>query len=341
VRVEEQPDCSEQGGERAACLTLRDWRQNRLEVQSFHGMVTASPQMRAFFTRLERVARSEAAVLIRGETGTGKELVARAIHDLSSRRDGPFRAINCATLTPEMMVSELFGHVRGAFTGAVRARKGAFELADGGTLFLDEIAELPLDLQARLLRVIQEQNFVPLGGTEPTQVDVRILSATHKALRREAEAGRFREDLMYRVRVVPIFLPRLAERENDVAALTWNFIDAFNARGNRQIERISVEAMRAMCGYGWPGNIRELRNAIEHAFAVGEGPLLMLDDLPPEFYSPSIVAPRPPADPAVAERAEIEAALQTTGGRKAAAAEQLGMSRSTLWRKMRELGLQS
>ena len=307
-------------------------------------MVTASPQMQTFFTRLERVARSNAAVLIRGETGTGKELVARAIHDLSPRAGGPFRAINCATLTPEMMVSELFGHVRGAFTGAVRSRKGAFALADGGTLFLDEIAELPLDLQARLLRVLQEKSFVPLGGTEPVRVDVRILSATHKALRREVEAGRFREDLMYRVRVVPLFLPRLADRENDVAALTWKFIRDFNDQGGRQIERISTGAMKSLCRYGWPGNVRELLNVVEHAFAVGIGPVLVLDDLPPEFQEAAApttpAAARPHAPEAHGERDAIVAALRETNNRKAEAAALLGMSRSTLWRKMRELGLQ-
>ena len=312
-------------------------------VTEFHGMVTVSDEMRRLFATLERVARSDAAVLVRGETGTGKELVARAIHDLSPRRRGPFRALNCATLTPELMVSELFGHVRGAFTGATRDREGAFALADGGTLFLDEIAELPLDLQARLLRVLQEQEFIPLGGTRPLRVDVRILSATHKALRREVEAGRFREDLMYRVRVVPLFLPRLADRVGDIEALAWRFIRAFNVRdgAQRTLTEIDATALAALQGYPWPGNIRELRNVIEYAFVMGEGPVLRLSDFPPELRG----EPPPGEEPVLSsadasERTDILRALEAARGRRSDAADALGISRSTLWRRMRELGLQ-
>ena len=309
------------------------------QPSSFHGMVTVSPQMQAFFARLQRVARTEASVVIRGETGTGKELVARAIHNLSPRAKGPFWALNCATLTPEMMVSELFGHVRGAFTGAVSPRKGAFALADGGTLFLDEIAELPLDLQARLLRVLQEKRFIPLGGTTPIHVDVRILSATHQALRQAVAAGRFREDLMYRVRVVPLFVPRLAEREGDVEALAWSFVDAFNSAGYRTVHRISDGALAAMQHYPWPGNVRELRNVIEHAFAMGEGAEITVADLPPELQGPSMS--NTVCAPVQGERERIVEALRRHGGRKGATAEWLGMSRSTLWRRMRELEITS
>jgi two-component system response regulator AtoC len=314
-------------------------RPERHQVFNFHGLITVSPEMLRMFDLVERVARTDAAVLIRGETGTGKELVARTLRQLSRRRDGPFRAINCATLTPELLASELFGHVRGAFTGAVSNRQGLFELTDRGTVFLDEIAEMPLEIQARLLRVLQEQSFVPLGGTESVTVDVRVISATNKALRDEVNAGRFREDLMYRVRVVPLFLPRLAQRQGDVAALTWHFIEEYNARGRRRIDAIAGDAMEAMLAYPWPGNVRELHNVMEYAYAVGEGPTLQLGDLTPELRD------EPPMDqdhdpPQITarelERRRLVEALRRSEGRKGEAARLLGVSRSTLWRKLRE-----
>ena len=311
---------------------------SRPEVMVFHGMVTAAPEMLELFALIGRVARTDASVLIRGETGTGKELVARALHDLGARADGPFRAINCATLTPELLASELFGHVRGAFTGAARDRKGLFALADGGTLFLDEVAEIPLDIQARLLRVLQERTFVPLGATEPMSADVRVLTATHRSLRHEVEAHRFRSDLMYRIRVVPMFLPRLAERTGDIEALAWQFIDEFNARYPRTIEEIDEDTMVALEAHDWPGNVRELRNVIEYAFAVGTGPVLGTGDLTPELRGEGPPGERPtgPMSTTEAERVRLVEALREAAGRKGKAAEVLGMSRSTLWRKMRE-----
>ena len=315
-------------------------RRPELELTEFHGMVTVAPQMKRFFELVRRVSRTEAAVLIRGETGTGKELAARALHDLSVRSKGPFRAINCATLTPELLASELFGHVRGAFTGAIKDRRGLFSLAHHGTIFLDEIAELPVDLQSRLLRVLQEKSFVAVGGTTPIEVDVRVLSATHKAMRSEVAAGRFRHDLMYRVRVVPLFLPPLSERTGDVEALTWVFIDRFNARGLRTIDGIDQRAMTCMLAYDWPGNVRELQNVIEHAYALGDGPVLVCDDLTPELRGEGPPDEhRTPQTLAELERDRILSALRTSRGKKADAAEALGMSRSTLWRKMRELGI--
>lgn len=334
-----------------------------LEVDDFHGIITAAPQMRAFFETLRRAARSDAGILIRGETGTGKELAAAAIHQLSRRRARPFKAINCATLTPELAASELFGHVRGAFTGAIRERQGLFARADGGTVFLDEVAELSLDIQARLLRVLQERTFIPVGGTDPIAVDVRLLAATNKSLRDEAEARRFREDLMYRIRVVPLFIPPLVERTGDIEALTWFFVRAFNRRSAeaaraedgdhdhdhdhdapppRIVEAIAADVHAQMLAYPWPGNVRELRNAIEHAFAIGEGPVITSDELPPELRG------EPPrrsgragdhASPEERERARILEALDSAGGLKSQAADLLGISRTTLWRKMRELKL--
>lgn len=292
--------------------------------------------MRELFELVRRVARTESSVLLRGETGTGKDLVAGAIHALSRRSGGPFCAINCATLTGEHLASELFGHVKGAYTGAIRDRVGLFAQADGGTLFLDEVAEIPRDIQARLLRVLQEQQFVPLGGSEPVRVDVRVLSATHQALRTAVAEHRFREDLMYRIRVVPLYLPRLAERHGDVELLAWHFIDEFNARGERQISSIRTDALHLMRVHPWPGNVRELRNVIEYAFAIGMGPELQIGCLTPEVRGEA-----PPGEPCAGanDEARIRAALAGAGGRKAVAANDLGWSRTKLWRRMRELGI--
>lgn len=323
-------------------MEYKRWRtaKGELEAMNFHGIISASPVMRDLFGLIERVARTDSSVLIRGETGTGKELVARAIHAMSHRNKGNFLAINCATLTPELLASELFGHVRGAFTGAVRDKKGLFEMADKGTIFLDEIAELPLDLQARLLRVLQERNFVPVGGGEPINVDVRVLSATNKALREEVEQGRFREDLMYRVRVVPIFLPPLMERSGDIELLTWHFIDEFNARGMREVTDVESTVMEAMLSYHWPGNVRELRNVLEYAFAVGEGPVLSFDELTPELRGEAPISRRATAlTESDLERRRLLEALNQARGRKQEAAEILGVSRTTLWRKLKEHGI--
>ncbi len=305
--------------------------------EDFHGLVTTCGAMRDFFSLVERVAAEDLPILIRGETGTGKELIARAIHALSPRAGRAFRAVNCATLTPELVASELFGHVKGAFTGAVRSRKGLLELSDGGTLFLDEIAELPLNIQARLLRVLEEQVFVPVGGTEPIRVDVRVVAATHKALRREVAAGRFRRDLMHRIRVIPLFLPPLRERPGDVRALTWHFIGELGTR--RSIDSLEPGLLEDLERYSWPGNVRELRNVIQYAVAVGEGPTLMRADLPPELRGEHPPPDGPEDAWAREERARLMAALRAAGGNRGAAAAALGMHRSTLWRKMKVLGL--
>jgi two-component system, NtrC family, response regulator AtoC len=302
-----------------------------------HDIVTVAPQMDRFFDKLRRAARTHATVLIRGESGTGKELVAAALHRSSARARRPFHAINCATLDRELLASELFGHVRGAFTGAVRDRQGLFQLADTGTIFLDEVADMPLDIQARLLRVLQDQKIVRLGESEPIAVDVRIVSATHRALRREVEERRFREDLMYRLRVVVLYLPRLADRTGDIEALTWHFIRAFNGGGFRIIEAIERDALDLMLAYGWPGNVRELRNNLESAYAIGEGPVLTVDDLAPELRG---IEPPGAAAPRNDERSRLVAALEAVDGHKGKAAARLGMSRSTLWRKLRMLGIE-
>jgi transcriptional regulator with PAS, ATPase and Fis domain len=317
------------------------------EITKKWGILTRDPSMRQLLRDIEKVGKSESSVLVRGETGTGKELVARALHASSPRADGPFRAINCAALPANLLESVLFGHMRGAFTGAVRDEPGQVRLADGGTLFLDEVAELPLDLQAKLLRVLQEQSVIPVGGRDPIDVDVRFVSATHQALRVAVTEGRFRADLMYRLRVIPLYLPALRERRGDIALLADRFIAELNERFERTVDRITPGAISALEDYDWPGNVRELHNAIEYAFVMGEGPMLSEAELPPELRDeegrasvPLVNAPA--VDPSLPPEARrIATALERAGGHHARAAAALGMSRTTLWRRMKKYGLES
>ena len=305
-------------------------------MEQFEGLLTRAEVMMEVFEKVRRVASTSATVLIRGESGTGKELVAKAIHRQSARCAGPFRAVNCATFTPELLASELFGHVKGAFTGAVKDRAGLFELANGGSLLLDEIAEVPLPLQAQLLRVLQEQSFTPVGGTDSIHVDVRVLAATNKALRQEVQEGRFRSDLMYRVRVIPIYLPRLAIREGDVEMLSWHFIETEH-RGvsTRKVKEIEPAALEAILDYAWPGNVRELRNVIVHALIMGSGDSIGVADLPPELRGEG-----PPVSDSLcweaSERGEILRAMERANGHRGKAAGLLGWSRTKLWRKLKE-----
>jgi transcriptional regulator with PAS, ATPase and Fis domain len=315
------------------------WSATSPDTVDFHGIVTRDPAMLRVLDLVRNVAETDATVLVRGESGSGKELVARAIHLESRRRDGPFIAVNCAAFTPTLLESELFGHTRGAFTGATAARKGIFAQADGGTLFLDEVAELPLDLQAKLLRVLQERSFVPVGGTEPVTTDVRVIAATHRALREEVRAGRFREDLMYRLRVVPIFLPALRQRPLDIDLLVRHFVERFNASGPRVVSGVSPEAMRALLEHPWPGNVREVRNVVEYAYAVGRGPIITLDELPPEFREPGGARVRRSVAPGDLEPSRIAAALEEADGDIDGAARALGVSRTTFWRMRKKAGL--
>jgi transcriptional regulator with GAF, ATPase, and Fis domain len=297
---------------------------------------------------VRNVAETDTTILVRGESGTGKELVAQAIHRESARRDKPLVSVNCAAFTPTLLESELFGHLKGAFTGAIHARKGIFAQADGGTLFLDEVGELSPDLQSRLLRVLQERVFQPVGSNELVHVDIRVIAATHRALREEARAGRFREDLLYRLRVVPIFLPALRERRVDIEVLLRQFIATFDARGGRRVDSVDPAALRALLDYRWPGNVRELRNVVEYAYAVGRGTIVTLDDLPPEVREPRTPDPRarpapepPAADPPASDRdrERLVAALADAAGDLGAAAARLGVSRTTFWRMRRRLGV--
>lgn len=315
-------------------------------ITSFHGILTQDPIMQESIKLIRNVSETEATVLIRGESGTGKELVAQALHLESLRRDQHFLAINCAALSPNLLESELFGHVKGAFTGAINNHAGLFQRANGGTLFLDEVAELPLELQSKLLRVLQEQSFIPVGGHEAVKVDVRIIAATHRSLRDEVKAGRFREDLMYRLRVVPVFLPPLRDRRLDVNLLLWHRINIHNLNSRRHIDSIAPDAMRCLLDYQWPGNVRELNNVIEYAYAVGRGNVLCVDDLPPEFRESFLLSTTnhllPIKRPKHQNEAElIRVALEISGGHLEAAAQYAGMSRATFWRKRKKYNIEA
>ena len=253
---------------------------------SFHNMVSKSPKMRRVFDLIEQVGPIGSTVLIHGETGTGKELVARALHDASTRRGGPYIALNCAALTESLLESELFGHERGAFTGADKRKKGRFELADGGTLFLDEVGDVSPAMQAKLLRVLQGGAFERVGGGETLKVDVRIVAASNKRLEDEVKVGRFRSDLFYRLNVIRIDLPPLHERPEDIPLLSMHFLDRLKTKSTPPVTEIDAEAMQALLDHAWPGNVRELENAIKAAVAMADGSIVHRNALP------STVAPR-------------------------------------------------
>jgi two-component system, NtrC family, response regulator AtoC len=314
----------------------------KTESLLFHGMYSVDPAMHQLFAIIKNIAETDATVLIRGESGSGKELVARAIHRESKRQKGPFLAINCAALSPTLLESELFGHKKGAFTGAHLDHPGVFQQANGGTLFLDEVAEIPLVVQAKLLRVLQEKTFTPVGGTRSLSVDVRVVSATHKSLREEVRAGRLREDLMYRLRVVPLFLPPLRERPGDVELLLRLFISRHNERGPRQIKEIEPGVLQTLLRYSWPGNIRELGNIIEYLFAVGRGAILLQSELPSELtQTSSETLPKDTlaSKPDATEIEQLKEALRLEHGHVGKAAARLGMSRPTFWRKRKQFNV--
>jgi PAS domain S-box-containing protein len=321
------------------------------ERYEFHNIIGKNHRMQEIFRLIEQIADTGATVLIEGESGTGKELVARAIHVHSRRSAKPFVQVNCSALVETLLESELFGHVRGAFTGAVRDKVGRFEAADGGTIFLDEIGDVSPAVQVKLLRVIQERKFERVGENRSRTADVRIISATNRDLKALLQTGAFREDLYYRLRVVPIQLPPLRERREDIPLLVAGFVDRFREQMDKPIESVSDAALARMMDYPWPGNVRELENAVEHAFVRSSGPRLEVADLPAEVRQPEAGQPPPtPASPQPApqptlrptetdERAIILSALRATAGNKSQAAEQLGISRTTLWRRMKALDI--
>ncbi len=312
---------------------------------SFAGLVGRAACMRDVFDAIRRVAPTDSTVLVTGETGTGKELVARAVHQSSARAAGPLLAVNCAALAEGLLESELFGHVRGAFTGAVADKPGLFEAAEAGTLLLDEIGDMSLGLQQRLLRVLQEREVLPVGSVRPKRIDVRVVAATRRDLRREVAEGRFREDLFYRLNVFPIALPPLRERPGDIPLL----IEAALTPLRKQRPRLSCSpfAMRVLRAYAWPGNVRELFSVLESAAIRADGDRIEAQHLPEEVRAAldrgrSLNGRRYRAqEPALDEAAAIEAALAQEGGSRSRAAELLGMGRTTLWRKMRRYGIEA
>jgi len=338
--------------EAAYLVVMRPDEEDHLRAagpMAFAGLVAHSPAMGRVLRLVDQLRNRETTVLIQGESGTGKELVARAIHAHSPRRAGPFVAVNCAALPADLLESELFGHVRGAFTGAVRDRAGRFEVAQGGTLFLDEVGDLPLQLQVKLLRVLQERSYERVGDSSTLQADARILTATHRDLRRAVESGTFRDDLFYRLRVFPIELPPLRERREDIEPISRYLLLRVGERSGRAL-RFSPDALKALLSYSWPGNVRELENALEFAVTVSQGQTVRAEDLPPEVSAARLSAPegararpagRAPAAGAGREeqRAALVGALDRNHWRVAEAARALGISRSTLWRRMRELGV--
>lgn len=302
----------------------------------FFGMIARSTSMARIFSLVQNLQASDATVLLTGESGTGKEVLARAVHANSPRRRGRFLAVNCAALPGDLLEAELFGHVRGSFTGAVRDRIGRFEMAAGGTLFLDEIGDMPLHLQAKLLRVLQERTFERVGESTPRATDARIIAATNIDLRRAIVEGRFREDLYYRLRVVPIEIPPLRSRREDIEPLAHFLLTRVASRHNREL-RFSPDALRVLLRYTWPGNVRELENAIEYAVAVVRGQTIHDEDLPLEINEP--VTPAAPPVQTSGEADSLRATLDANRWNREVTARALGISRTTLWRKMRELGL--
>jgi transcriptional regulator with GAF, ATPase, and Fis domain len=331
---------------------LASLRDELVERYGFHQILGGSPALRAALAQAEKVAPTETTVMITGESGTGKELVARAIHHASLRAEGPFQAINCAALPETLLESELFGHERGAFTGAERQKAGRFELAAGGTLFLDEVGELPLAVQAKLLRVVQEREFQRLGGTATLRVDVRILTATNKNLEQAVAAGQFREDLFYPLHVFPLHLPPLRERGEDVLLLAERIVQELAPKLGKGHVGLSRDARAALLAHAWPGNIREVRNAIERALIMSEGGLLtaaqlaLAPSLPRPPGGSGLLAPARPEFAPIAgslpemERRLVLEALERTQGNKTRAAKLLGVSRIQLYTRLRRFGIQ-
>jgi DNA-binding NtrC family response regulator len=338
-------------------LLKRDHRRLLQQVQDsfgFEQIVGRSPAMRRVFDSIEKIADTDVTVLIRGDSGTGKELVSNALHYRSPRRSKPMVKMNCAALSRELVESELFGHERGSFTGAVARREGKFEAADGGTLFLDEVGDMPLETQAKLLRAIQEKEFERVGGNEPIKVDVRLIAATNHDLEAAVRAGRFREDLYYRLRVVELAIPPLQERRDDIPLLVDHFLKRAAEHFQRPMKPLTAEALQACMTYSWPGNVRELRSAVEQALLLAPGTEITAGDL----FQSNRTAPSPAAAPAAGaaamptsfreakdqmvesfEREFLVQALRRHSGNITKAAEEIGMYRQNFQQKMRELGI--
>jgi DNA-binding NtrC family response regulator len=319
-------------------------RENRLlreQLRSkpgFGGMIGVSAKMQRVYKMIEKVSQHEYPVLILGESGTGKELVAKSIHYSGIRKDRPFAPVDCSSLVPTLIESELFGYVKGAFTGAMQSKQGLLEAAQGGTLFLDEIGDMPVDLQAKLLRALQEREVKPVGSTERRHINIRIIAATNRDLESAIRTGGFRQDLYFRLNVVQVKLPPLRERKSDIQLMVISFLEKFSDP-HGPTRTISDDAMRRLIAYDWPGNVRELENAIERAVAMGSGPIVHVGDLPSNLHYPS--SERVPDKDELLPMEELERrailrTLRETGGDKLAAARMLGIGKTTLYRKLKQ-----
>jgi len=324
--------------------TIEELKKELQQKYTFGDIISKNHQMHEIFNVLPNIAESDSAVLIQGVSGTGKELFAKAIHNWSHRKEKPFVGVNCGALPETLLESELFGYVKGAFTDAKKDKPGRFALANGGTIFLDEIGDMSPSLQAKLLRVLQEKEYDPLGSVSPRKTDVRIIAATNKDLSRLVSEGKFRDDLYYRVNVVKIELPRLSQRREDIPLLIDAFINKFNARMEKQITGVTDHVLRRLMSYEYPGNVRELENIIEHAFVLCRGNRIDLDCLPREILQApegehSQVSRQDQTPLGKAEADVIARALRKHGGNRLRAAHELGIDRTTLWRKMHKYGV--
>jgi PAS domain S-box-containing protein len=309
--------------------------------EGFHGILGTSTTMQKLFELIDNVAQTDAPVIITGQSGTGKEMVARAIHEESTRRNGPFVKVNCAALNQNLLESELFGHIKGAYTGADQSRVGRFEAAHKGSIFLDEIGDIPLSTQVKLLRVLEEKEIERVGDHKPISVDVRIITATNKNLENLIQQNLFREDLFFRINVFPLYCPSLAERIEDIPIIVQNFIQQNTLKGNKNIEGISPEAMEILMSYSWPGNVRELRNAIEYAFVLCPG-----GDIKKEHLPPKIIKGRVNSDPTGdaisyddSKRKALLHILRQTKGNQSETARIMGVSRVTIWKRIKKYGI--
>ena len=318
--------------------TVQDLKRQLNEKTQFRDLIGKSRSMGQLYAQIRDLATVDTTVLIEGETGTGKELVARAIHFSSQRKAGPFIAVNCAGLTDSLLGSQLFGHKKGAFTGAVENQQGFFEAADGGTVFLDEIGDISPAVQTSLLRVLQEREIVRIGESKPRKVDVRVLAATHHNLSQDVTNGSFRADLLYRIRVARIQLPSLRERREDISLLVTSFLGQCSAVTGKPVAQVSREAMHALTSYAWPGNVRELKSAIESALISCKDTMIQVEDLPPEVLDSRVAQRAVLVDPPD-EKSRMLAALDQAKGNRTLAARLLGMSRATLYRRLTELNL--
>ena len=346
VNISTWPLLDKQGKFSGVVMIIRDetrisaLEQEREERRQFHAMIGKSESMQRVYSLIEQLADFQTTVLVLGESGTGKELVADALHYHGERSSGPLVKVNCAALPENLLESELFGHVKGAFTGAIHDKLGRFQRADGGTIFLDEIGDIPPSVQLRLLRVLQEMEFERVGDSIPVKVDVRVVAATNKDLHEKVKRGEFREDLYYRLKVVEILLPPLRKHTEDIPLLVRHFIERLNKKFDKQIKGVSPEVLEIFMNYSWPGNVRELEHSLEHAFVVcRSNSLISTDNLPHELHARRAdqLASSPEAEGD--EAGMIQDALKKTGGNKTKAARLLGISRRTIYRKIEDLSI--